>query len=276
MSTKIRRVLIVICAAVFCFCLYRIRTELREYEKADEAYTVLEGYVSFTTTETPSGEEETLSGMSETSAQALQETQQDTPQGERSLGITWPEVDFEGLREINEYVVGWLYCEDTVINYPVTQYNNNKYFLHYRFDGEAHKAGCLFVDAENQKDFSDPNTIIYGHHMKNGSMFGTLTNYKKQEYYEDHPKMLFLTPDQNYVVRLFAGYVCAADGEAWRIQFAHDADRAAWVDSALERSTFDSGLRPTANDRILTLSTCSYEFDDARYVLLGILEPVRG
>ena len=253
-----------VCVAVMCFSGFKIWQETSEYKQGDEAYSELEGYVAFQTAQEP-----------ETEAQEPSQQPTEGPVEELTQApeITWPVVDFESLRIINEYVVGWLYCQDTVINYPVTQCKNNRYFLHYRFDGVEHKAGCLFVDAANHPDFKDQNTIIYGHHMKNGSMFGTLTNYKKQAYYDEHPTMLFLTPKRNYVLRLFAGYVCAADGEAWQIDFADASERAAWVDKAIAESTFESGIVPTASDRIMTLSTCSYEFDDARYVLLGILEP---
>ena len=267
MSSMIRRILMLVCVAVMCLSGWKIWQEKQEYRQGDEAYSELEDYVSWQSPQPPTAAEESApeEGGEEPSSQPEQES--------AGPEIDWPTVDFESLRVINQYVVGWLYCEDTVINYPVAQCKNNKYFLHYRFDGVEHKAGCLFVDASNHGDFKDPNTIIYGHHMKNGSMFGTLTNYKKQDYYDEHPTLLFLTPKRNYVLRLFAGYVCAADGEAWRLDFADEADRAAWVEKAIDASTFDSGIVPTAQDRIMTLSTCSYEFDDARYVLLGILEP---
>ena len=89
-------------------------------------------------------------------------------------------------------------------------------------------------------------------------MFASLAGYKDQAYYDEHPTLMLMTPDENYTVALFAGYVASVD-EAWLIQ-------------AQERSTFDGGVTPTSNDRILTLSTCSYEFNNARYVVLGVLQ----
>ncbi len=96
-------------------------------------------------------------------------------------------VDFEALRKENGDVVGWLYCEDTPINYPIVQSEDNDYYLRRLLDSTWNIAGTIFMDYRNAPDFSDWNTIIYGHNMNNDSMFGTLQDYKKQAYYEEHP-----------------------------------------------------------------------------------------
>ena len=105
-------------------------------------------------------------------------------------------------------------------------------------------------------------------------MFAGLSKYKSQEFYEGHPEMLLLTPEGDYVVEIFAGYVADVDGEAWDMGFGSDEDYEAWLARSIDRSGISTGIVPEASDRILTLSTCSYEFDDARFVLLGILRAV--
>lgn len=98
-----------------------------------------------------------------------------------------------------------------------------------------------------------------------------LDHYKKQEFYEAHPTALLMTPDTNFEVEFFTGYVTSVKEEAWKLSFVSDSEFEDWLAKVRERSYFDSGIEPAATDRILTLSTCSHEFDNARFVLLGRL-----
>ena len=106
--------------------------------------------------------------------------------------------------------------------------------------------------------------------MKNGTMFTGIDKYKKQELFDEHPVALLITPDKNYKVDFFAGYVATPQDDAWEIGFT-EAEFEVWLQNAADRSCFTSEIAPIASDHILTLSTCSYEFDDARFVLVGAL-----
>ena len=161
----------------------------------------------------------------------------------------WPEVDFAILREINPDIVAW---------------------MKHLFSGEWNGSGCIFLDFQNDASFADRHSIIYGHHMKNGTMFTDLDKYKKQEFFDEHPVALLITPDKNYKVVFFAGYVAAPQDDAWEIGFT-EAEFEVWLQNAADRSCFTSEIAPNISDHILTLSTCSYEFDDARFVLAGVL-----
>lgn len=183
------------------------------------------------------------------------------------------EVDFEVLWETNEDVVGWIYCEDTPINFPIVQAEDNDYYLRRLIDGTWNSSGTLFADYRNAADFSDSNTIIYGHNMKNKGMFGTLSNYKEQSYYDEHPIMWLLTPDGNYKVELIAGYVTSSTSEIY--SFGQTEEEVfALAEQSIEKSTFTSDFQVLQGDRFVTLSTCSYEYDNARYVLIGRLIPL--
>ena len=153
------------------------------------------------------------------------------------------------------------------------QGRDNQYYLKHLFSGEWNGSGCIFLDSRNRLDFSDRHSIIYGHHMKNGTMFSGLTEYKKQEYYNKHPIALLLTPDKNYEIEIFGGYVSSVQDKAWEVAFPSDSDFTEWLDKARERSCFTSEITPAVTDQILTFSTCSYEFNNARFVLLGVLRP---
>lgn len=107
--------------------------------------------------------------------------------------------------------------------------------------------------------------------MDNGTMFQNLMYYKKQLFYEEHPTARLITPDRSYTVEFFAGYVADVNGDAWKLDFTSDRDFEDWMVASLERSVFESKILPTATGRIVTLSTCSYEFYNARFVLHGII-----
>lgn len=200
-----------------------------------------------------------------------QESESDTEQLPMETALI--EVDFEVLWETNEDVVGWIYCEDTPINFPIVQAEDNDYYLRRLIDGTWNSSGTLFADYRNAADFSDSNTIIYGHNMKNKGMFGTLSNYKEQSYYDEHPIMWLLTPDGNYKVELIAGYVTSSTSEIYSIGNTEE-EMFALAEQSIEKSTFASDFQVSQVDRFVTLSTCSYEYDNARYVLIGRLIPL--
>lgn len=262
---------------------YHVLMEWKEYRAGEEAYASLSQYVrledSPSPSEIPSNPTVPTNATepkepSEANTEASEPPTETPPDETQESDLTvWPTVDFESLQAINPDVVAWIYLEGTVINYPIVQGEDNSQYLYRLVDGTYNSAGSIFMDYRNEPDFSGRNTILYGHHMKNKSMFGPLTNYKEQSFYDDHPTCLILTPDGNYKLEFFAGYVANLNGQSWKLEFESDEEYGAWLDQAIENSTFQSNITPTPQDRVITLSTCSYEYDDARYVLLGILRP---
>lgn len=179
-------------------------------------------------------------------------------------------VNFEYLHEINEDVAGWIYCEDTPISYPFLQSEDNNYYLYRLVDGTQNPSGSLFLDFRNQFDMSDWNSIIYGHNMNDGTMFACLNEYKKQEYYEEHPVMYLLIPEKKYKVELIAGIMARADATFYDFPVPEDR-REEVVQGWLEDSIFETHAEIQPDDRFVTLSTCTYEFDNARFVVIGVL-----
>ena len=198
----------------------------------------------------------------------------ESPEGvthpKESVSIT---VDFNNLLADNPDIVGWLYCKDTPINYPILQSEDNSYYLRRLPDKTHNITGSLFVDYRNAADFSDRNTIIYGHNMRNDKMFGSLENYCKQDYYDAHPVMWLLLPDQSYKLELAAGCVIRSDSHFYNFP-GNDEDAVKQVKEVMASSDFISEIEPREGDLWVTLSTCSYEFDNARYIVLGRLVPV--
>ncbi len=263
MKRILRIVLVCVCAAVFAFSAGQLVKTGLNYRKAQKSYESLQQqYVM--TTQPPVGEnredEPTESGK------APEQTQPPKP----SAPIT---VDFSALLERNRDTVGWLYSPDTPIHYPVVQARDNAEYLYTGLDGQYLMGGTLFADYRNGAVGTDSNYIIYGHNMKDSSMFGTLENYKKQAYYDAHPVMYFLTPEGDYTVELYAGFLAEQDDALYSLDGSPEAI-SALLARAKRNSTFSSSVEIGENDLLLTFSTCAYEFDGARYILIGRLVPL--
>jgi sortase B len=258
MKKVIVGILVVILLGVAAVSGYQIYTILSAYHQGESSYEALEDFIvlpeEITTTPSQTEEEKTPE-----ESEAAQDS------------IQWPQVDFASLAEINSQVVGWIYIPDTQINYPVALGEDNEYYLTHLFAGGTNSSGAIFMDCRNTEAFSDSNNILYGHHMKNGSMFAGLVKYKTQDYYDEHPVAYLMTPNGNYVVELFSGYVASEDMDAWQVYFDTDEEFSAWLEESKGRSAFQSDVTPEVGDRILTLSTCSYEFENARFVVVGVL-----
>lgn len=241
-----------ICGAVFLFSMGSALRILLEYRAIDALYEESAAeYTRVITEDSP-----------------LEESEED--EEESAVPIT---VDFAKLREINEDVVGWIYCEGTRINYPVVQRKDNNYYLNHNYRGETDRAGSIFVEAKNTMNFADSNTIIHGHHMKNGAMFATLSNWSDQAYYEEHPVMWLLTPEQDYQIVLFSGYTTKAVSDAYRIFRADCPEFEEYLETAKAHSDFSADVETDSGEKFVALSTCEYNFENARYVLHGMLVP---
>lgn len=269
MKKTIRWILIGVCLAIFCVFGYKFFSTARQYKLANEFYeTTARTYV----TETPK--------ELNTPQQAPPVSDQpDQPQDV----ITDPEpptvrapiaVDFSSLQTENEDVVGWIYCEETPLNYPICQSADNEAYLHTMPDGSHSSSGTIFLDYRVTSDFSGDISIIYGHNMRSGAMFNMVPDYAEQSFYDKHPILYLLTPEQNYIVHLFSGMLTDADGWPYVLSFSDDAEKQAYLDRAIAESSFTPQVQPSVDDNILILSTCSYAYDNARYIVMGTLTPI--
>lgn len=179
-------------------------------------------------------------------------------------------VDFATLQAKYPDVVGWLYCANTGLNYPIVQTaeEGGEYYLYRDIDGSSNKNGTVFLDWRCSSDFTSQNNLVYGHNMKTGRMFAPIVKYRDQSFYDAHPYMYLYTPNQLYKVNLFAGMVTPGDSTVYNYSLTSD-----YIKECISSSTFKSSVgTPTGN--ILTLSTCAYDYDNARYVVMGELVPI--
>ena len=175
------------------------------------------------------------------------------------------DVDFDKLCADYPDVVGYIYSANTLVQQPIQYGKGNEYYLTHDLKGNTNNNGSIFIEQLNSGNFTDDNTIIYGHNMKTGMMFANLTLYKDKGYYNSHPYLYIYTPSQNYRVDLYAGFVCEYDDEVYTTSLTQDQLKA-----MAAKSTFASNIG-TPTGKTVTLSTCSYEFNNARYVVVGAL-----
>lgn len=261
---KRKLLLLFLCAAClgvtgfFGLQLYR---QVKEYRTGEQAYQSLTQYVRL-----PEAASAPAANRTDPETSPA-ETAPQEPAAEAGI-----QVDFEALWQVNPDVVAWIYIEGTDIHYPVVQGPDNSYYLDRMVDGSYNSAGSIFLDYRNAGDFSQRHSVIYGHNMKNGTMFRQITQYKEQEFYEAHPTGQLITPEGTYTLEFFAGYVTDMNSQAWKLEFGSQEEYGQWLEDAVSRSAFTGGGIPTAQDRVVTFSTCTYDYNDARFVLLGVLK----
>lgn len=185
-------------------------------------------------------------------------------------------VDFESLQAINRDVVGWIFIEDTVVNYPVLHSKkNNDEYLYTTYDGKQNNSGSIFADYRNKADFTDDNTVLYGHNMKNGGMFACLLKMREQEYYDSHREFYILTPEGNHRYEIISVFQVDALSDLYNRTFGMVEDKQHWLDRVIKNSTVLAPYTATTADRFVMLSTC-VSGDDAlaRVVAVGRLAEV--
>ncbi len=182
-------------------------------------------------------------------------------------------IDFDSLREINPDVIGWLYYEDTVIDYPVVQGENNEVYLSMLFDRTWGGCGTLFADCITEEPFRQFNTIVYGHHMKDGTMFACLKELRDPEYCKKHPKLELSTPEGRFDLEIWAFLNEPGDSKIYTTNIEGEENKQAYLDLTEELAAYTTDVNVTTEDRLVMLSTCAYEFEDARYIIACKMVP---
>ena len=179
----------------------------------------------------------------------------DTPNAPNAPDI--PFLDFDALREEFPNIVGWIQSEGTPINYPIVQGTDNDFYLSHLPNEKRNKLGSIYMDFRNSADFTNVITKIYGHNTRAGDMFGTLSQYEHQRFFEQHSSMLIFTPHQNYKLVLFAGYILDSAFEVPPMNFPNEDDFYKFIADIKSRSIFTSDIEVNYGDRLILLCTCT-------------------
>ena len=263
--------LLLICLAGILFSGYKIYDKIKLYRMEQKVSQQMQQYIQIPATEPPSAtsEVETTDFVPDSaSGSNMTVTVPVLPSLPPEPPVVYPTVDFEALHELNPDIIGWIYIENTNVNYPILQGKDNREYVETMPNGWYNASGSIFTDYRHNKDFSGHNSVLYGHNMQNGSMFADIVKYKDPAFLAEHPIVMIMTPNGNFRYRVIAGYVASLSDAAWQLEFASDEDFGGWLYDTLARSQIKTDYELDPTDTLLTLSTCTYEFSQARYVLI--------
>ena len=191
---------------------------------------------------------------------------------EETSSIYVSPIPFDQLDEINPDIVGWLKIEDTAIDYPIVQTDNNETYLDTDFTRKKNEVGAIYLDYQCESDFSGRHNILYGHNRKDGTMFKDIIRYKEETFFKNHQNIIVYTKDREYHLRPIT--VLYSDASGIRRQTQFDTKESFY---AYTRDMTKGGMFFKESDlpveTLWSFVTCSYEFEDARTILYAALVP---
>src|SRR5699024_5416683 len=201
-----------------------------------------------------------MGDIQETFYQATSDNQANSNHG--NDGLKSVRTGFEPLLEINQDIVGWITIDDTQINYPVLQSEDNIHYLDKNYEDNISRAGSIFLDYRNNISEPTRNTVVYGHRMKDGSMFQHLIKFLDEDFVVNHPTFQFDTLYNSYEAEIFVVYNTLTDFNYIETNFENDQEYTELLDNIRNESRYDLDVQVDEDDDIITLSTCDYELDE--------------
>lgn len=240
----IPRLLFLICLGVFCFAGWKIFSLYKQYQVGVREYEDLRQYT------------------------------EDKKKKPEKKDVCPKKVDFDKLKKINPDVVGWIYIPNTEIDYPIVKGKDNKQYLHRTYKGVNNFAGSIFLDCDCRADFYSANSIVYGHNMRNGSMFGLLkkyydTNYNKKANFKKRKIIWIITPEREKEYTIFSAREINVykDLEPYFIDFTSLEAYQEFLDQAVDKSLYKTGVPVDTSNFVLTLSTCTSTTESGRFIV---------
>lgn len=281
-----------LCLTAALGCVIWLLVRMAQLKKADDRMQdIRDSYVQSVSEEADSGESgekmnpedrESPEGSAEGSGEESEPAGQESSEEEaldslEGYDVPEKEIDFEGLRtEQNPDIYAWIHIPDTPIDYPVLQHPEEMdYYLNHNLDGSRGYPGCIYSQLINAKDWTDRNTVLYGHNMSVGTMFKGLHYYEDPEFFEEHPYVYIYTEEHTYVYQVFAAYEYGNAHLILGLDIDTDEKYQKYLDDIFSfdglNNNFDTEVEVTAKSRILTLSTCVDGDDDRRWLVQAVL-----
>ena len=252
--SKLEKVIIVITSLAALTAAFMIFKTARDYKAASDEYDSLRQYASEEVSTTDTAEK-----VSDIKPIELEEAEErkELKSNENREDFPEMEVDFKALREKNPDTVGWLYVGSCGISYPIVQGEDNDYYMHHTFEGTVNSSGAIIMDYRDDKYLKDWNTFIYGHNMKNGSMFGSLKKLLNDEtLYDSDPYIYVYLPGYIYRYKIFSYYKDKPDSKMyWTADTLQEYRQ--YIRDALSLSVRDLGVETSEDNNMVTLVTCS-------------------
>ena len=226
MKRMINNILLIICIFIFCISTWKLYGYYRSYKKAKDTYSKI---------------------------------------AKENVKISKNErkIDFKKLKSQNQDIAGWIYIRGTTIDYPIVQGKDNEEYLHQDFNKKKSSSGTIFLDNNCKKDFTSDNNIIYGHHMKNGTMFAQLLKFREKSFLKKHNEIMIFTPDRTIHLKVISAYAQKAQNKI-PVTFANDKQKKAYIKKIESMSEQTIKTTRINDSHIYTFVTCSYEGEDNR------------
>lgn len=252
--SKLEKVIIVIASLAALTAAFMIFKTARDYKAASDEYDSLRQYASEEVSTT--GTAEKVSDIKPIELEEAEE-RKELKSNENREDFPEMEVDFKALREKNPDTVGWLYVGSCGISYPIVQGEDNDYYMNHTFEGTVNSSGAIIMDYRDDKYLKDWNTFIYGHNMKNGSMFGSLKKLLNDEtLYDSDPYIYVYLPGYIYRYKIFSYYKDKPDSKMyWTADTLQEYRQ--YIRDALSLSVRDLGVETSEENNMVTLVTCS-------------------
>ena len=224
MKRMINNILLIICIFIFCISTWKLYGYYRSYKKAKDTYSKI---------------------------------------AKENVKISKNErkIDFKKLKSQNQDIAGWIYIRGTTIDYPIVQGKDNEEYLHQDFNKKKSSSGTIFLDNNCKKDFTSDNNIIYGHHMKNGTMFAQLLKFREKSFLKKHNEIMIFTPDRTIHLKVISAYAQKAQNKI-PVTFANDKQKKAYIKKIESMSEQTIKTFRINDSHIYTFVTCSYEGED--------------
>lgn len=226
MKRMINNILLIICIFIFCISTWKLYGYYRSYKKAKDTYSKI---------------------------------------AKENVKISKNErkIDFKKLKSQNQDIAGWIYIRGTTIDYPIVQGKDNEEYLHQDFNKKKSSSGTIFLDNNCKKDFTSDNNIIYGHHMKNGTMFAQLLKFREKSFLKKHNEIMIFTPDRTIHLKVISAYAQKSQNKI-PVTFANDKQKKAYIKKIESMSEQTIKTSRINDSHIYTFVTCSYEGEDNR------------
>ena len=276
---KIQIILIILCTLIFLVCAVWLLLYLKDAgssaqqaKSLKQEYILVDGESAGNNSNGETGNEPIYTPAEPIKAEKIMIDGREYPDF-TGLDVPGRKIDFAGMqRDVNPDIYAWVYVPGTKVDYPILQSAaDNGYYLNHDSEGERAACGSIFTEDYNNKDFNDNHTVIYGHNMKNGTMFRSLRNYDKQDFFTENKYIYIYTADETRVYEIFGAYEYTDEHLLLNYETENRGKFQAYLDKVKNRSDvsghYDREMSLNGSDKIITLSTCIGDKANSRYLV---------
>lgn len=274
MKKRIRIILFIFLAAVLVVSVVKVAQTLQDYKLGQNEYSDAQSIAGINDplpSAKPSDKPEPTPAEEKVDPDEASQDNEEADPEPGPYAEALKGTDLDALRAVNSEVIGWISIPDTVVSYPILQTTNDYFYLRYTWNRIKSSVGSIFMTYHASPDFSDFHTVIYGHKMRNGSMFGGLKDYADASYWADHPRVYIVNDTGVHIYDIFAAFEAGTDALYNSLEISDEESARDFIEYSLMNSVIETGIVPDEYDHIITLATCTGKDYSARWVVQAVL-----